>query len=297
MTETNSRKRIAVIGIGNMGSALAEALLAKGHEVTVWNRTASKTEPHVAAGAALATSVAEAAAAADVIIVCVIDHETSVSLLQTDVVGDALRGKLLVQLSTVTADQSRAMSDWANAQGVTYLAGSILGLPQDITGESAIIIYSGPQDAFDDSKEMLLALGGNPQHVSTDIGAAVIFDRVYYVFGYGVFQSFVQGAAIAHAKGFSIEAYTKIVLARLPTFVWKLQLFADMIAARNYDDAQGGLDVFKASFVESLQMCRDLGVDDRLPSALMHNFERAIADGHGQHEFPAMFETLLNKSA
>jgi 3-hydroxyisobutyrate dehydrogenase-like beta-hydroxyacid dehydrogenase len=59
MTEPHSGKRIAVIGLGNMGSALAEALLSKGHDVTVWNRTAYKTEPPVAAGAVVAESVAE----------------------------------------------------------------------------------------------------------------------------------------------------------------------------------------------------------------------------------------------
>ena len=57
MTKPNSGTRIA--DIGNMGSALAEGLLSKGHNVTVWNRTAYKTEPLVSAGAVVAESVAE----------------------------------------------------------------------------------------------------------------------------------------------------------------------------------------------------------------------------------------------
>ena len=59
MTQPNSGKRISVIGLRNIGSALAEALLSKGHDVTVWNRTVYKTEPLVAAGAVVAESVAE----------------------------------------------------------------------------------------------------------------------------------------------------------------------------------------------------------------------------------------------
>jgi hypothetical protein len=110
-------------------------------------------------------------------------------------------------------------------------------------------------------------------------------------------QSFIQGAALAHAKGFSIEAYTKTVLARLPTLGQQIQMNADMITARSYEDAAAGLDVFQTLFVESLQMCRDSGVDDRLPAAVMHNFERAIAEGHGQHDLPATFEVLLKQSA
>ena len=49
MTGSNERKQVCVIGLGNMGSALAEALLAKDHSVTVWNRTASKCDPLTAA--------------------------------------------------------------------------------------------------------------------------------------------------------------------------------------------------------------------------------------------------------
>ena len=51
MTESNERKQVCVIGLGNMGSALAGALLANGHGVTVWNRTSSKCGPLVEAGA------------------------------------------------------------------------------------------------------------------------------------------------------------------------------------------------------------------------------------------------------
>ncbi len=64
MTGPNESQDVCVIGLGNMGSALAQALLTSGHRVTVWNRTASKCEALATAGATVATSVSEAAAAA-----------------------------------------------------------------------------------------------------------------------------------------------------------------------------------------------------------------------------------------
>ena len=50
MTESSEGKQVCVIGLGNMGSALAEALLTSGHSVTVWNRTTSKCDGLAAAG-------------------------------------------------------------------------------------------------------------------------------------------------------------------------------------------------------------------------------------------------------
>ncbi len=79
MSQTSEGARVSVIGLGNMGSALAEALLAKDLSVTVWNRTASKGAALAASGAAVAASAAEAAAAADLLVVCVTNHVASLS--------------------------------------------------------------------------------------------------------------------------------------------------------------------------------------------------------------------------
>ena len=159
MTEAKPGNHVAVIGLGNMGSALAHALPARGHDVIVWNRSASKAEPLMAAGAAVAGSAAEAAAAANVVIVCVIDHQSSLSVLQTEVVAGALRGKLLVQLSTVTAEESRELGRWAEGNGIAYLDGAILGYPEDVREQACTIVYSGPKSDFEANKDVLVALG------------------------------------------------------------------------------------------------------------------------------------------
>jgi 3-hydroxyisobutyrate dehydrogenase-like beta-hydroxyacid dehydrogenase len=52
-------KRVLVVGLGNMGSALAKTLLGTGYDVSVWNRTPSKADPLIEQGASLAQSVAE----------------------------------------------------------------------------------------------------------------------------------------------------------------------------------------------------------------------------------------------
>ena len=62
---------ISVIGLGDMGSALASTLLNNGYSVTVWNRSADKADPLTAAGAALASSPKEAIAASPATITCI----------------------------------------------------------------------------------------------------------------------------------------------------------------------------------------------------------------------------------
>ena len=294
MAALTEGKQVCVVGLGNMGSALAEALVSAGWRVTGWNRTAGKSQALRQKGVSTAGSAAEAASAADVTIVCVSDHAATEEIIFNDAVGAALKDKVLVQLSTINADQSRETAAWAEARGIAYLEGSILGLPQGVTEGSAIVVYAGPRDIFDEHEEMLVALGGDPKHVSEDIGAAVTFDKVIYACGYGAMQSFIQGAAIAHAKGFPIEAYTDTVVARMPVYAENMKMFGAKIAARNHGDVQCRLAVHAAAFAETLALCTEAGVDDRLPATMMHTFERAIAAGHGDKELSALFEVLID---
>ncbi len=292
MTSENPPRRVSVIGLGLMGSALAEALLNAGHEVTVWNRTAEKAGPLTGKGARAAGSAAEALSATDVTIICVSDHAATMDILGTVAAGETANGKLLVQLTTMSPDDSRELAGWAEQRGLAYLEGTILGLPKDITGGSAMIIYSGPRAIFD-ANEALLSAMADPKHLSDEVGAAVSFDRVYYAYVYGMFHAFIQGAALAHAKGFAIDVYTETVMARIAFLPEKLKMMGDAIAARNHDVTQASIDVWAAAFADTLAMCRETGVDDALPTAVMHNFERAIAAGHGNQEMSAVFETLI----
>ena len=294
MINSNVTKPVSVIGMGNMGSVLAEALINAGHDVTVWNRTPAKCDALVEKGASVAGSVAEAARVADVVIVCVIDHAAVEQILHDTGVDQALNRRLLVQLSTMTVEQSQTTALWVKAQKASYLEGSILSYPQDIAHGSATILYAGARDVFDENKSVLNALSSGPQHVGEEVGAAVTFAKLSYIFTCGLLHTFMQGAAMAHAKGFSISAYSEMIAARLPTFYHgNVKLFGEMIAKRNYDDVGATMEVHAAVFAETLSMCRDAGVNDALPAVIMSNFERAIAAGHGEREMSAIFEVLI----
>jgi len=290
-----SGARVSVIGLGNMGSALAQALLNAGRQVTVWNRTAAKCAPLCAKGAVPAPSVAGAAANADIAIVCVSNHAATKALLFNDEVERALRGKLLVQLSTVSGGESIETAGWANRIGASHLEGSIIGFPSDITGGTATIVYAGPRVLFDANLEVLACLCRDSRHIGAAYGSAASLESAIYFFVYGVMISFIQGAAIAAARGIEVERYTGTVLSRLPNYPRRLGWLGDLIARRGHDEVQASLHIHAGAFAGSLAACREAGIDDTLPAALMHCMERAIAAGRGEQELTAIFEVLLHK--
>ena len=74
-------KSITVIGLGAMGSALANAMLAKGSKVTVWNRDKSKAAPLAAKGAIVAESITTAIEASSLVLICVSDYKATTTIL------------------------------------------------------------------------------------------------------------------------------------------------------------------------------------------------------------------------
>jgi 3-hydroxyisobutyrate dehydrogenase len=114
---------VGIAGTGRMGAAIATRLLGQGHAVTVWNRTAAKTAPLVAAGAKAADSPAALAAAAEAIITILTDaaaidaayHGPS-GLLSGDV-----QGKLFIEMSTVRPASARALAEKVRAKGAAMV--------------------------------------------------------------------------------------------------------------------------------------------------------------------------------
>ncbi len=295
MTKSNESQHVCVIGLGNMGSALAEALITSGHRVTVWNRTASKCEALAEAGASVAASVFEAAAAAQAIVVCVTDHDASVSLLRTDEVASALRGRWLVQLSTVTAEESRELGRWAEENGIAYLDGAILASPSHIrTNAGEPIVYSGPRALFDANVNVLGGMGAIPEFVGEAIGGAATFGLTVYANYYGSMLAFIHGAAICHAAGFPIKTYIDQAYVSEST----RRHLGEMIAKRSYDDISVcSIEVDVAAYEHVTKLSEELGIDAAFPRTVASYLDRAIAKGHGQQELAAIFELMVPRNA
>ncbi len=104
--------RIGIAGTGRMGAAIAQRLLGLGHEVSVWNRTAEKTRPLAAAGARVAATAAQLAAASDTVITILTDAAAieAAYLGKDGLLAGDVSGKLFVEMSTVRPETERALA-------------------------------------------------------------------------------------------------------------------------------------------------------------------------------------------
>jgi 3-hydroxyisobutyrate dehydrogenase len=115
--------RVGVIGLGRMGTALALRLIETGHDVTVWNRSAEKAEPLVAAGATVAATPAALVSAVDLALVILFDAPALEAVFhgETGVLTADLTGKLIVEMSTVRPQVEQALAEAVTARGGAFI--------------------------------------------------------------------------------------------------------------------------------------------------------------------------------
>ena len=110
---------IGFIGLGIMGQGMARNLLKSGFDVTVWNRTTSKMDVLIEAGAKAADHPANLASKCDIIIVCVSDTPDveAVILGENGVIHGAKRGALVIDMSTISPQVTREISGKLDEKG------------------------------------------------------------------------------------------------------------------------------------------------------------------------------------
>ena len=120
---------IGIAGIGNMGSTIGARLMEVGHTLTVWNRTVEKTKPLADAGAGVAKTPAELTGAVEVVISLLIDANAIEAVYHGPhglLAGDA-RGKLFIEMSTVTPETQVALAEKLRAKGAALVECPVSG--------------------------------------------------------------------------------------------------------------------------------------------------------------------------
>jgi 3-hydroxyisobutyrate dehydrogenase-like beta-hydroxyacid dehydrogenase len=153
--------KIAFLGLGAMGHAMAHRLLAAGHTLAVHNRTASKASDLVAAGARLATTPADAARDAEIVFSMLFDDAaTEAATFGPDGLATTLApGAIHACCSTLSLAQARRLRDGHAERHQTYLSANVLGRPPAAQAGELFTILGGPAPARATIEPILTAFG------------------------------------------------------------------------------------------------------------------------------------------
>ncbi|WP_282777526.1 NAD(P)-binding domain-containing protein [Nocardia sp. CC201C] len=280
---------VTVLGLGQMGSALAAALLDRGHRVTVWNRSAHKAQALVDRGAVLAADPRRAVEASPLVLVCVFDQEAMREL--TDPIVSELAGKALVNLTSCGAEQARAAAEWFGARGVDYLDGGIMTTPPGVGSSEVMFLYSGAAAAFEPHRETLAALG-DPLYLGADAGIAALYDSALLNLMWSTMTGWLHGVALVGAEQVAAQEFTPIAIRWLATVNSFLTRYATQVDEGSYPGDDATVDVQIATIDHVLHEESARGIDTALPELLKSTMLRARESGHGSDSFASVIEVL-----
>ena len=164
-----SMLKVAFLGMGVMGYPMAGHIAAAGHEVTVYNRTAAKSEAWAAQhGGAAALTPAAAAADADFVFCCVGDDPDvlSVALGDDGAIPAMKSGAVFIDNSTVSADVARQVYDAAKAMGVHTLDAPVSGGQAGAENGKLTVMVGGDDAAFAAAVPLMECYGARVVHLS-----------------------------------------------------------------------------------------------------------------------------------
>jgi 3-hydroxyisobutyrate dehydrogenase-like beta-hydroxyacid dehydrogenase len=311
---------ITSIGIGNMGAALASALLKTAPtppQLTIWNRTADRplVKGLVAEGATFEPSITAAIARSSTILICLLDYDaitTALAPLTSEATTPGpLAGKTIINLTNGTPNQARAMeTTLKNLGAAAYFDGGIMVTPQLVGTPSSFVILSGESQAqFNDGGvAALLKPVGMVQYVSDDAGAASLYDVAALTAMYGMFMGAFTGIALLRKgrkqqqqegpdggeKPASKPAVDGVMMPVLTALVPYVTLLADQVDREDWmNDLGNPLAMQAAGMKNILQTCEEEGVDGTGMRFISQLMDRAVDEGFGAGGVAAIAKYLF----
>lgn len=254
------QQRLAVIGLGNMGSGVACRLLESGYDVAVYNRTREKTGEAEGRGARVAESPADAARHAEVVVLSLADHHVVEAMLfDADGVFETLgAGGYVVDMSTVPPKFARQLARRSVERQCHPLDACILGNKRHaMTGELRVMV-GGTEADFRAVEGILGVVGKEVTHVG-DSGLGATMKLVLNMLMGIEMQGLAEAVAFGERAGLDRHKVLQLI-ARSGYSSPVMSFKCGAMERRSFQQADFKLRLMRKDMMLTLAECQELGV-------------------------------------
>jgi 3-hydroxyisobutyrate dehydrogenase-like beta-hydroxyacid dehydrogenase len=281
---------VGLIGLGHMGTAMAERLLDAGYELVVYNRTAEKAGGLAERGAAVAETATQLAEQVDVVLTSLANDE-AFEAVAANVVEGARPGTVLIDTSTVSPAVSARVALLAEAASMPYLRAPVSGNPSVVRAGNLSFIVSGEREVLARVEPVLLAIGATIDHVGEAEQARVVKLAINLMIA-GLAQLMSEALVLGEAAGVPRASLLEVMgssAAGAPFVKYKTEpLLRDDFSA-----------TFTTALMEKdvdlvLAAAEEAGVELPLAGELKALLRSAIEAGYADDDFISLFAHLRN---
>jgi 3-hydroxyisobutyrate dehydrogenase-like beta-hydroxyacid dehydrogenase len=282
---------VGFVGLGAMGSRMAHRLLDAGHELTVWNRHADKAEPLAAGGAVVATSPAEAARAAEIVVIMVSDPDALVAVTEGSegVVSGLRDGAAVIQMSTVGTAATERLAGLVPDDSL--LDAPVLGSLSEAE-EGSLKVYAGGPDALVERWLPLLSVLGTVLRVGP-VGAGSASKLVANSTLVGVIG--VLGESLALAAGLGLSRDTAFEVLGTTALAAQAERRRAAFESGEYPP-RFPLPLARKDADLILEAAAGAGLDVRVAAAARAWLAEAEEHGRGEQDYSVVLEEIVRLS-
>ena len=291
-----NKTAIGFIGLGIMGRGMANNLLRAGFPLTVWNRTRSRMDDLVAAGAQVGNSPADVASLSEITITCVSDTPDvqEVILGESGVIHGAPTGSLIVDTSTISPQVTREIAATLAKANLHMLDAPISGGSEGAINGTLSIMIGGAADHVERARPAFEVMGKTITHVG-EIGAGQTVKIVNQILVVGNMLAAAEAMLVAEAGGLDLRKALQAVEAGAAGS-WMLSNRAPQIFVRDFRPGFT-IDLQQKDLRLALEAADQLGVP-LLATSLINQLFKTLQlqglGGEGNHALVKALENLSN---
>ncbi|XP_022956320.1 glyoxylate/succinic semialdehyde reductase 2, chloroplastic-like [Cucurbita moschata] len=211
-TAADEKLRVGFLGLGIMGSPMAENLVKSGYDVTVWNRTKSKCDPLINLGAKYQPSPQKVAASCDVTFAMLADPESAldVAVGENGAVSGLSPGKGYVDVSTVDAATSNLVSARIKDTGALFLEAPVSGSKKPAEDGQLIFLTAGDKALYERVAPLLDIMGKSKFYLG-EVGNGAAMKLVVNMIMGSMMASFSEGLLLSEKVGLDPSILVQVV--------------------------------------------------------------------------------------
>lgn len=288
--------RVGVVGLGKMGTSIAWRLLAAGHDVWVFNRTSTKQESVVAAGARSVSSPREIWERANVCVTIIADDQALRAVTSGDnglFGGETSGSRVLLEMSTVSVEASAQVAKEAALASVAYLRAPVTGNPSVVEAGGLGIMVSGSEGAYGRVEGLLRDIGPNLFYLGAGEQARIMKLALNLMVA-GTAQLMAEALVLGEAHGLDREQMLEVMVGSAigsPFVKYK----SPALIMNDYSTTFSSLAMFK-DLELALSAGRGVGVPLTITAVVQQFIQSCISTGYREADFMALVPRLRREA-
>ena len=280
-------EEIALLGLGNLGTPIAESLLSAEFPLTIWNRTTSKATALINAGAKLAMSPQAAIFPGGILITVLADDSVLEEIVSPQLIKRLRNGGLHISMSTISPDTSRKLHALHKSMGSQYIAAPIFARPEAVRAKIGNICLSGDEHAKERARQVVQHFVKGIFDFGNDPGAANIIKLAgNFMIGASI-EIMSEAFTFAEKNGIPRQSVYEMLTQTLfsaPIF----QNYGRIIAQHSYEPVAFYLPLGLKDINLVLQTAEEIQVPMPIADLIRNRFLSAIAKNRSHLDWSAL---------